>query len=68
MTAIKPWYLSKTIWAAIVTIVTSLAALLGFPAGLIDNSALADAIIQGITALMGVLAIFGRMSAQQKIA
>ncbi len=68
MTAMKPWYLSKTIWAAVVTIVTSVAGLLGFPAGLIDNSALADAIIQGITALMGVVAILGRVSAHQKIA
>jgi hypothetical protein len=67
MTAIKPWYLSKTIWAAIVTVVTSIAGLLGLPAGLIDNGALADAIIQGITALMGVVAIFGRMDARERI-
>jgi hypothetical protein len=64
----KPWYLSKTIWAALVTIITSLAGLFGLPTGLIDNSALADAIIQGITALMGVVAIFGRIGARQKIA
>ncbi|MGL4488851.1 MAG: hypothetical protein ACRCU5_05335 [Rhizobiaceae bacterium] len=68
MTALKPWYLSKTIWAALVTIVTSMAGLLGIPAGLIDSSALADAIIQGITAFMGIVAIFGRLNAHQKIA
>ncbi len=68
MTALKPWYLSKTIWAAIITIVTSFAGLMGLPAGVLDNGALADSIIQGITAIMGVIAIFGRMSASQKIA
>ena len=67
MTAMKPWYLSKTIWAALITILTSMAGLLGVPAGLVDNGALVDGIIQGITALMGVLAIFGRMNAHQKI-
>jgi hypothetical protein len=68
MTAMKPWYLSKTIWAAIVTIAMSCASLLGVPTGLIDNSALVDAIIQGITAFMGVVAIIGRVGARQKIA
>jgi VIT1/CCC1 family predicted Fe2+/Mn2+ transporter len=68
MITAKPWYFSKTIWAAIVTIVTSIAGLFGLPYGLIDNGALADAIIQGITALMGMVAIVGRVKAKAKIA
>lgn len=68
MTTIKPWYLSKTIWAAIITILTSIAGLTGLPVALIDNGALADAIIQGITAIMGLIAIFGRVNAREKIA
>lgn len=68
MTTIKPWYLSKTIWAALVTILTSIAGLIGLPVALIDNGALADAIIQGITAIMGMIAIFGRVNAREKIA
>jgi hypothetical protein len=68
MTSMKSWYLSKTIWAAIITIATSFAGLMGIPAGLLDNSALAEAVVQGITALMGVVAILGRMNASQKIA
>lgn len=63
----KPWYLSKTIWASIITILMSVASLFGLPAGLVDNGALADTIIQVITALMGLASIFGRVSAVQKI-
>ncbi len=63
----KPWYLSKTIWASIVTILMSIAGLFGVPSGLVDNGALADTIIQAITALAGLMSILGRVSAVQKI-
>jgi hypothetical protein len=63
----KPWYLSKTIWASIVTVLMSVGSLFGLPGGLADNGALADAIIQAITAVMGLVAIFGRVTAGQKI-
>ena len=68
MNAIKPWYLSKTILASIITIVMSLGGLFGLPTGLVDNTALADTIMQAITALMGLVAIFGRLTAVKKIA
>ncbi len=67
MTTAKPWYLSKTIWASLVTVLMSLGSLFGLPDGIIDNEALADAIIQAITALTGLAAIFGRVTAAQKI-
>ncbi len=67
MNLTKPWYLSKTIWASIVTIAMSLGGMFGLPAGLVDNGALADTIIQAITALMGLVSIFGRVTAAQKI-
>lgn len=67
MTLGKPWYLSKTIWASIVTILMSVGSLFGLPSGMVDNGALADTIIQAITALMGLVSIFGRVSAVQKI-
>lgn len=67
MTTAKPWYLSKTIWASLVTVLMSLGSLFGLPDGIIDNDALADAIIQAITALTGLAAIFGRVTAAEKI-
>ncbi len=63
----KPWYLSKTIWASLVTIATAAAGLTGMPVGGIDNAALSETLIQAITAISGLFAIFGRMSAKDAI-
>ncbi len=67
MTATKPWYLSRTVWASLVTIVTAAAGLIGVPVAGIDNTALTDTILQAISALSGLVAIFGRLSATDKI-
>jgi hypothetical protein len=67
MTLTKPWYLSKTIWASIVTIGTAVAGLFGAPMAGVDNAALTETILQAISALSGLFAIFGRISASEKI-
>lgn len=67
MNATKPWYLSRTVWASLVTIVTAAAGLIGVPVAGIDNVALTDTILQAISALSGLIAIFGRLSATDKI-
>jgi hypothetical protein len=67
MTQFKPWYLSKTIWASAISIGCALLGLAGFPSGVIDQGALADQLLQIISALSGVLAIFGRLSAGTRI-
>ncbi len=67
MTAQKPWYLSRTIWASIITVMTGGAGLFGVPAGVIDNGALTETILQLVTAISGLIAIFGRISATSKI-
>jgi hypothetical protein len=66
MTDSKPWYLSRTIWASLITIVTA-AAIVGVPVAGIDNSALTDTLLQAITAISGLLAIFGRLGASSRI-
>ncbi len=63
----KPWYLSKTVWASIVTILVSLAGLFGVTGNLLDSDLVSDAIVQFITALMGLIAVFGRVTAKEKI-
>ncbi len=68
MNSVKPWYLSKTILASIITIIMSVGGLFGLPTGLVDNAALADTIMQALTALMGLVAILGRLTASKKIA
>jgi hypothetical protein len=66
MTDSKPWYLSRTIWASLITIVTA-AAIVGVPVAGIDNSALTDTLLQAITAISGLVAIFGRLGASSRI-
>ena len=67
MMKFKPWYQSKTIWASGISISCALASLAGLPMGGIDQGALTDQILQIISALSGVMAIFGRVSAGSKI-
>jgi hypothetical protein len=67
MTQSKPWYLSKTIWASGISIGCALLGLAGFPTSGIDQAALADQMLQIISALSGVMAIFGRLSAGARI-
>lgn len=63
----KPWYLSRTIWASIVTILTGAAGLTGLPLDGLDSSALTDTLLQTISAISGLIAIFGRLSAKHRI-
>ena len=67
MTNSKPWYLSRTIWASLITIVTAAAGILGLPVAGIDNAALTDTLLQAITAISGLVAIFGRLGANSRI-
>jgi hypothetical protein len=67
MTTAKPWYLSRTIWASVVTVLTGGAGLVGVPTGVIDDGALTDTILQLVTAISGLVAIFGRLAARDTI-
>eukprot|EP01132_Coremiostelium_polycephalum_P012373 gene12373-15118_t len=63
MTNEKQWYLSKTIWAAIATIVLSCSSFFNVSLDHDLEARLADTIIQFLTALSGIAALFGRLSA-----
>lgn len=63
----KPWYLSRTIWASIVVVVATLAGALGVAIEDADADVLTDAILQVVTALAGLIAIFGRLAARSRI-
>jgi hypothetical protein len=67
VTLSKPWYLSRTIWASIITILTGTAGLTGLPLDGLDNSALTDTLLQAISAISGLVAIFGRLAAKHRI-
>ncbi|KXF78272.1 hypothetical protein ATN84_00230 [Paramesorhizobium deserti] len=67
MNAVKPWYLSKTIWASAVTFAVSIAGLLGISTETIDQPSLVEIIMQFVTALSGLIAIVGRFNADSRI-
>lgn len=67
MTASKPWYLSRTIWASLITVSIATAGLLGMPLGAVDEVLLTDALLQAVTAVAGLVAILGRLAAKDRI-
>ncbi|MGN6303782.1 MAG: hypothetical protein ACTHNH_03130 [Mesorhizobium sp.] len=67
MTTSKPWYLSRTIWASIVTVLTGAAGLTGLPIDGVDGQALTETLLQIVSAVSGLVAIFGRLSAKARI-
>ena len=67
MPNVKPWYLSRTIWASCVTVLIGAAGLAGLPVDGIDGASMTDTLLQGVTALSGLVAIAGRLWAKQRI-
>jgi hypothetical protein len=67
MSTEKAWYLSKTIWASIVTILFSCSSFFHISTDGIDQGAFTDTIVQFVTALSGIVALFGRVSAKTLI-
>ncbi len=67
MVDIKPWYLSRTIWASVVGIVLAAGNWLGIATGGIDAGQLADSLLELAAAIAGAVAISGRLRANTRI-
>jgi hypothetical protein len=67
MIANKPWYLSRTIWASLIAVLSAGGSLIGMPVDDVDQEALADTILQAVAAVAGVMAILGRLTATSRI-
>ena len=67
----KPWYASKTIWGAIVTILSLLLSLKGIKIDEQTKQLLIDqgtAMVTAVGAFVGsILAIYGRIKAEKRI-
>ncbi|MEQ9490864.1 MAG: hypothetical protein RIM72_17930 [Alphaproteobacteria bacterium] len=67
MTDIKPWWQSKTLWGAIVTIGSAVLGLAGLDLGETDREALTGLLTSLGAAIGGMIAIFGRIKAKNRI-
>ena len=67
MIDLKPWYLSRTIWASLVAVLAALTGLFGLPADVLQDPAIPDLLLQAVTAVAGLIAIAGRLSAKARI-
>lgn len=67
MNDLKPWYVSRTIWASIVSLVIGAMGVLGMAVDGADQSILTDATMQAVVAVAGAIAIWGRITARDRI-
>lgn len=67
MESSKPWYLSRTVWASLVTVAAALGGLMGMSIASSDQALMTEAVLQIVTAVGGVIAVLGRLSATEKI-
>ena len=63
----KPWYLSKTVIAGLVTLGIGIVGLLGVAGAEAEKGAMVESIVQIATGIAGIVAIVGRMTATKKI-
>jgi hypothetical protein len=67
MQDVKPWYMSKTIIGAVVTVLALVAGVFGYGIGVEDQAALADYAVTIGGVVGGLLAIYGRVKASKDI-
>lgn len=63
----KQWYMSKTIWGALLALGASLAQLAGVHVGVPDQAAIADGAVAIAGAVGSLVAVFGRVAANSPI-
>ena len=64
----KPWYTSRTVWAGLVVILSSvLSAATGAPLPAADQISMVDYIFEIVAAAGGIIAIWGRAVARKRI-
>lgn len=63
----KPWYLSRTVWGALIAIAASVGGAFGIMLGEVEQSTLTDAILQIVGAAGAVVALYGRLAASQTL-
>jgi hypothetical protein len=67
MGELKNWYMSKTVWGGLVAILASCANLLGLDIAPDEQSGLVDGVTALAAAAGGLVAIWGRISARERL-
>lgn len=67
MQDIKQWYQSKTVWGALVAIFAGLLQAGGIDLDVDGQTALADSLVAISGAIGGLVALYGRLSAEKKV-
>lgn len=67
MEDIKQWYLSKTVWGALIAVLASAARPMGLDLDVGMQAEMADSLVSLAGALGGLIAIYGRMAAHKRL-
>jgi len=67
MEEVKPWYASKTIWFAIVTLLATMAGFWGYDFVASEQQEVVDAVMAIVAALGSLGAMYGRKVANKRI-
>jgi hypothetical protein len=63
----KQWYQSKTVWGALIAILASLLQTAGVDFDVAGQDQLADNLVALSGAIGGLVALYGRMSAEKRL-
>jgi hypothetical protein len=67
MSANKPWYLSRTIWAALIAVAASAAGFFGLSIDGAEQTLLTETVLQAVAAIAALVAVVGRLAAKNRI-
>lgn len=67
MDTTKYWYQSKTVWGSLIAIVASILQAGGIELGTDSQAQLADSLVALCGAVGGLIAIYGRMTADRRL-
>lgn len=67
MNNMKAWYNSKTIWGALIAVFAPLIQLAGVPLPIESQDELANGLVTVVGGIGGLLALYGRLSATDRL-
>ena len=63
----KAWWQSKTVWGGIVALLAGAGGMFGLSIGIEDQNALTNHAVEIASAIGGLIAIYGRVTAKKEI-